>query len=206
MAISINWGTQVITIPRADLTHISGSLYELDVDAFRLALKDLEDSEDGMSFPDTHRHNTEVTLSGVTYARTVEIINGYTVTFEDVGSPYTVRCAGANHNIGDVKTINQVSLLIGNSAGLIVRVSGSGVTAQDKEDIVNGVWSADEAAVIAILQKLLRNAQHTNPVTGLMTVFDDDSQTPLFEAPVYEDVAGTIPYRGQGANRRDRLE
>lgn len=122
MALSINWATKVITVPQADLTLISGSLYELDVDAFRLELKDIEDSEVGMSFPDTHRHNTQVTLSGVTYARTFEIINGYTVTFEN-GS-YTVRCVGANHNLADVKNVNSVSLIIGNSAGLVVPTGG----------------------------------------------------------------------------------
>jgi hypothetical protein len=121
MAISIEWGTKVITIPQADLTFVSGVLYELDVDAFRLDLKDLEDSEEGMPFPDTHRHNTEVVLSGVTYARFVEIINGYTVEFEDTASPYTVRCTGANHNLADVFVpgTSEVSLIIGNSAGLV---------------------------------------------------------------------------------------
>lgn len=122
MALSINWATKVITVPQADLTLISGSLYELDVDAFRLELKDIEDSEEGMAFPDTHRHNTEVTLSGVTYARTFEIINGYTVTFEN--GTYTVRCVGANHNLADVKNVNSVSLIIGNSAGLVVPTGG----------------------------------------------------------------------------------
>jgi hypothetical protein len=117
MAITINWSTKVISVPQADLTLVSGSIYELDVDWFRLQLKDIEDSEEGMGFPDTHRHNTAVTLSGVTYARTFEIINGYTVTFEN--GNYTVQCVGANHNIADVKNVNSVSLIIGNSAGLI---------------------------------------------------------------------------------------
>lgn len=129
MAISINWGTRVITVPQSFLTFLSGTRYQLDVNAFRLALKDLEDSEDGMVKPDTHAHATQRTLSGVTYARQVEIINGYTVLFEDVGTPYTVVCTGANHNIGDVKVTNQVSLIIGNSAGLIVVETGtSGLT------------------------------------------------------------------------------
>lgn len=122
---------------------LGGGIYELDVDAFRLELRDLEDSEAGIVELPTHNHNTTVTLSGVTYARTVEIINGYTVEFEDVGTPYTVKCVGANHNIGDVKVVNQVSLLIGNSAGLIQVTSGSGVTNQDKIDIISGVWSDD---------------------------------------------------------------
>lgn len=136
MAISIDWGTKVIYVPQSFLTLISGSLYELDVDEFRLALKDLEDSEDGMAFPATHNHNTSVTLSGVTYARIVEIINGYTVEFEN--GNYAVRCVGANHNLADVKVVNSVSLIIGNSAGLIL--AGSGVTTQDKLDIAEQVW------------------------------------------------------------------
>jgi hypothetical protein len=85
-----------------------------------------------MVFPPTHNHNTEVTLSGVVYARIVEIINGYTVDFED--GTYTVVCTGANHNIGDVKVVDNVSLIIGNSAGLIVVSVGSGLSsAQDQK-------------------------------------------------------------------------
>ena len=141
MIVLIDWPTGVITIPQNQLTHLSGANYELDVDAFRLALKDMEDNEEGQVWPDTHRHATASTLSGVTYARQVEILSPYTITFEDVGTPYTVNCVGANHNIADVKNVNQVSLIVGNSAGLISVTSGSGVTAQDKIDIVNMVWN-----------------------------------------------------------------
>ena len=142
MAPSINWATKVITIPQADLSLVSGNLYELDVDAFRLDLKNIEDDVEGMVFPATHRHNTQVVLAGVTYARTFEIINGYTVTFQDTGNPYTVRCVGANHNLADVVNyVSEVSLIVGNSAGLQTVVSGSGVTQQDKDDIVGGVWT-----------------------------------------------------------------
>ena len=124
MTISINWATKVISVPQADLTNLGGGKYRLDVNAFRLALKDIEDSAEGMGFPDTHRHAGEATLSGVTYARQVEIVNGYTVEFEN--GTYQVECVGANHNIADVKVVNSVSLIIGNSAGLIV-AGGAGV-------------------------------------------------------------------------------
>ena len=97
MAITINWITQVITVPQSFLTPIGPNLFELDVDVFRLALKDIEDSTDGITFLDTHRHVTETVISGVTYARFVEIINGYTVEFED--GQYTVIATGANHNV-----------------------------------------------------------------------------------------------------------
>ena len=117
MAISVNWPTKVINVPQADLTFLGGTEYELDVDAFRLALRDLEDDEGGMGFVRTHRHNTEVTIAGVTYARLVEIINSYTVTFED--GQYSVDLVGANNNIAEVLNLNQVSVRSNNSAGLV---------------------------------------------------------------------------------------
>lgn len=133
MAITIDYTTFVINVPISFLTLISGTKYNLDVNAFRLALKDLEDDPDGMAFPDTHTHNPPATLAGTTYARQVVILNPYTVTFED--GQYTVIATGANHNLADVKNANQVSLVTQNSAGLITVVSGSGVTEQDKADI-----------------------------------------------------------------------
>lgn len=133
--IAIDWATQVITIPRSDLTLLSGVVYELDVNWLRLQFKDLEDSPEGMAFPDIHRHVAPITLSGVTYSRFVEIINGYTITFEDVGSHYTVNCTGANHNLADVTNFDTVNLVVNNSAGLIVTSGGSGglTTEQDAQ-------------------------------------------------------------------------
>ena len=113
--INIDWGAKIINIPQADLISLGGNIYELDVDAFRLILKDLEDSIEGMSFPDTHRHNTIVTVAGVTLARVIEIINGYTITFEN--AQYAVNLVGANSNIPDVANVNQVSIRSFNTAG-----------------------------------------------------------------------------------------
>jgi len=118
--ISINPLTYVIYVPKVDLTLIQPSpeVRELDVNNFRLWLKDYEDDPDyGIYLYKTHTHNTEVTLSGLTYARIVEILYPYTVEFED--GQYTINCIGANHNIADVKVANQVSLIVNNAAGLI---------------------------------------------------------------------------------------
>lgn len=128
MAISVNWPTKVISVPQSYLTLISGNRYELDVDQFRLDLRSLEDDPEGMPFLRTHRHNTEVTLGGVTYARVVEIINGYTVEFE-TGS-YIVELANANNNILDQTTYTGVSVRERNSAGLITVSSGSGLSSE----------------------------------------------------------------------------
>lgn len=118
MAISVNWDTKIITVPQSYLTNLGNSIYELDVNQFRLDLDNLEDDESGIVFDKTHNHNTALTLSGTTYARSLEIINGYKVDFED--GAYSVKCVGANHNLGDVKVVDNVSLIIGNSSGLIV--------------------------------------------------------------------------------------
>jgi hypothetical protein len=129
VAISIDWGTKVITIPKADTTLVDSGPPEIrsyDVNTFRLALKALEDDEYGMDQPDTHIHSTEVTLAGITYARAVEITNGYTITFEN-GS-YIVRLTGANHNIPDVLNLNSVQTVTQNSAGMVSGSSDLGVS------------------------------------------------------------------------------
>lgn len=144
MIISINHLTRVIYVPKSSLTLVDGVLYELDVDAFRLALKDYEDDADGMTLLDTHRHNSIVSLSGVSYSQTFEVINGYTVEFED--GQYVVRCVGANHNLADVKVPNQVSMIVGNSAGLVV-VQSSDLAAA-VTDITNSVWNAPTTSFV----------------------------------------------------------
>lgn len=177
MAISINWTTRVITIPQADLTLVSGSLYELDVDAFRLELKDIEDSEEGMAHPDTHRHNSEVVLSGVTYARTFEIINGYTITFEN-GS-YSVRCIGANHNIADVKNVNSVSLIVGNSAGLVLGGTSPTDLAEsllDLQDVETGLTVRKALRLIAAATAAKVSGAATSTVTIRNAVADDKNR------------------------------
>ena len=124
--ISIAWASGVITVPQSDLTHLGGTTYELDLDVFRLALKNLEDDEEGMPWPRTHNHNTEVTLAGITFARSIEIIKPYTVLFED--GVYGVNLINANSNIPDVLVRNSVSVNTQNSAGLIVSIQGSGLS------------------------------------------------------------------------------
>jgi hypothetical protein len=135
MAITVNWATKNINIPQDYLTLIQGSLYELDTDKLRLDLKDLEDDEDGIVFPDTHRHNTEVTVAGTTYARTIEIINEYSITFEN--GMYSVKLVGSNNNIFDVENgiLNQnyVQVIPGNAAGLIIKSVGSGMSTEEHQ-------------------------------------------------------------------------
>ncbi|MHA1198087.1 MAG: hypothetical protein ACTSQF_01835 [Candidatus Heimdallarchaeaceae archaeon] len=153
MAFTVDPQTFVITIPQSDLTLINGTLYEMDTDVFRLALKDWEDdATGGITFLKTHQHNTEVTIVGIIYARAIAILAPYSVTFED--GQYTVILTGSNNNIFDVAAgilnQNQVQVIPTNSAGLIVRVEGSGVTEQDKLDIADAVWDEDVTGHVII--------------------------------------------------------
>jgi len=126
--ITIAWGTtNIIYVPKSFMEEISSTLYNLDTNEFRLALKELEASFYGMAYPKTHVHNTAVTVAGTTFARTIEILPPYSVEFED--GQYTVVLQGSNNNIFDVANgilvRNQVQVLSTNSSGLIV-TSGSG--------------------------------------------------------------------------------
>lgn len=119
--VTIDWGTKVIFIPTffmVKIQSVPSAVYQLDLNDLWLALKDLEDSENGMMFPDTHIRNASVSVSGAVLAPVIEIINGYSVTFEELTVPYRVNAVGANSNIGEKQNVNTVSLSTSNSAGL----------------------------------------------------------------------------------------
>jgi hypothetical protein len=58
---------------------------------------------------------------------------------------------------------------------------------------------------LTLIEKIQRNKLETDPTAGTLTIYDDDGVTPLVTANIYEDVAGTQTYQGQGVDRRDRL-
>jgi hypothetical protein len=148
MALSLDPATRLITVPQADLTFVSGTLYSLDTDQFRKDVMTLLASEPYIWMPDAYIHNTEVTVAGTTFARTLEFINGYSVQFEFTGSQYSVRLEGSNNNIFDVENgilvpTSLVTVIPTNSAGLILNAQSS-LQPGDITDIADAVW--DEAA------------------------------------------------------------
>jgi hypothetical protein len=160
----MDWATRLVTIPQADLTLVSGSKYEYDVNALRLGLKTLEASPVGLVFPDTHAHNTSVDFGGLTKPRVVIMINNFTIEFED--GPYTVTLIGADHNIPDVTVENQVSIRSVLSTGTVETASGavdlSQVLAElatiltrinADEVLTAGVWQALEAGTTNVLSE-----------------------------------------------------
>ena len=88
--------------------------------------------------PNAFIHNTEVTVAGTTFARTLEFVNGYSIEFENL--TYSVRLAGSNNNIFDVENgilvQNSVQVIAQNSAGLVSGGGGSSDwTSGEKENI-----------------------------------------------------------------------
>jgi len=198
MSISIEWGAKIINIPQDYLASLGGSIYGLNLDTFRLDLKSLEDSEAGMPFPDTHRHNTAVTISGMTLARVIEIINGYTVTFED--GQYIVSATGANSNIADVMNLNQVSLRTANSAGLIVHIQGSGLTTEEHDKLM-AVANEDGGRLEAIddnVLSILSDTEFIKEIEGgkweisgdQMIFYKSDNATEIARFNITEDESG----------------
>lgn len=118
MAITVNFITGEIFVPRADMTLIQASpeIRGLDINAFRLELSDIMDNPDGRPWPRIYDHETETLLEGEIYARKVIILAPYFITFE--AGLYAVKLSGANANISEVATVNGVSVRSFNSTGL----------------------------------------------------------------------------------------
>lgn len=122
MALTIDPALQRVTIPQADLTFVSGTLYTFDTEQYMRDLNALLDDEDYIWMPDAFVHNTEVTILGTTYARQILNANGWSLTFENTSM--TVQYAGSNNDLFDSENgvlINQplVNVIGNNSAGLV---------------------------------------------------------------------------------------
>lgn len=169
MTISVDPATFVISVPKADLTLVTGTLFEHDTEAFRLELIDFEDSELGMVMPRTHIHNTKVTIVGVTYARFIEMVSPYSIEYEN--GTYSVRLAGSNNNFFDVENgilvQNTVQLISQNSAGLLVVTTGSGLDAGQDAKLTSVEAKTEE------LWKT-RGLEVGNPVTITPSGVDSD--------------------------------
>jgi hypothetical protein len=146
MPITVNPATFVISIPKSDTEFIETNAttgYEIrsyDEYALMRELADYLDSEAGATMPNAFNHGTNVTISGVVFARLLSFLAPYTITFEN-GAYQVKLIGGTNNNMLDVLNPNSVSVIPANTAGLQTVVSGSGVTEQDKLDIVSGTWA-----------------------------------------------------------------
>lgn len=193
MAVTFDHDTSMIDIASPQTTLACADL----IDAIRTE----EASERGILYPQIATASGKEALGdGVYVGLTVNLLDAWQVRFWS--GNYIAKIAGGNlvggpGNDPVAYSAGVQVLLIQSAASTVVESGGgSGLTA----DLV---WSHAAAQTI---RKVLQNKTITDPDTGVMTVFDDDGTTELFTALLKEDVAGTQPYRGQGVNRRERLE
>jgi len=107
-------------------------------------------------------------------------------------------------------TLNTPTLAaIGNLAADIVIGA-----APNADDIAQAVWGTPYAGFTSAgtfgfaLKFLFFSAHHkviTNPAAGTYDVYGDDDVTVIYTGDLWQDAAGTNPYSGNGAERRDRL-
>ena len=119
MPITIDWATYTINIPKTDMLLLQTTPIEvrqLDLTTFHETLRNLEDDPAGMPQPVTHNYSGPTSISGVILAQVVEILDPYTITFED--GQYAVNVVGGNSNVADKVNINNVGVRTANSAGL----------------------------------------------------------------------------------------
>lgn len=141
MATSMDWGTDRILVPKADMpiVQVSPEIREFDASQLHLDLRTLQaDGSAGVPRSNTHIHVTEQVLSGFTYARFVVILDPYQIEFEF--GAYSVKVVGANHNLADVQVQNGVGIITNNSAGLVNLAEARAMLYQGAVtiDLVNG--------------------------------------------------------------------
>lgn len=212
--IQIDWPTQTITVDRSDidiLTPLGGGVYRFDTDAFRLELKDREDDADGIVWPRTHRHNSTVTISGIQYVRTIEILNGYTITFTPNESWRVSMDGASNNNFHDVGILNMnmVQVIPQNSAGnTVTETQVSGLTLAESQALLDIDLKVDDlildVGALSVLIDLLetsqtltnlqKEAEHLTSRTAGQVILRNTTVMRRWEADAWEDEAMTVPY------------
>ncbi len=179
MAYSVDWIAKVVSIPNTDLTLVSGSRYQLNMFEFLIEIRRLEAAfSEGLWAPQIVVHdNTRLDFAGADYAPFDDIINGYTIEF--TGPVTRVDLIGSNNNLIDVLIANGVSVVPSNSAGLIVKSVGSGL-------------SAEQDAKLSLLAKVVENKKVLlREADGIyLVIYDDDGTTPIVKKPI-KDMTGS---------------
>lgn len=191
MALSFDWANLVVESD-ASIT---------DLVVFHQALRAAEDDAVGMLYPTIHTWKA-LDLGGGAYFYQADFINGWKLKFPVAGS-YSIN---GNLNATIIPVAGVYVERKTSAAFTTTAVGGSGPT---PEDIADAVWQHTSATDlldrVTMAQAILRNKTITDPSTGLMTVYDTDGATPLLTAALYQDAAGTTPYAGAGAERREML-
>jgi hypothetical protein len=155
MAITVDYSTAapwLITIPKSDLTLITGTQYQLTVDEFWILLRDFTDNENPMARPKLY---SRIPATSSTPSITTIDLNYYQLEFED--GLYSVNIVNGNTNIREAEVKNQVSVNTNNTTGFINPTfleAGlfNGSVAIDAVNGVSGVGYTPSGGIIGTVQ------------------------------------------------------
>lgn len=189
MALTANFASKIITSD-ASIT---------DVVDFHMALRDIEDDPAAMIYPVIHTYK-EIDLGSGAKFPAVAFVNGWTLQFP--AGNFEIRGGNVAAPINPV-----AGCYVKYTASAAYAVTSIGAGGATPEDISTAVRAslAAELTLVSTIAKIQKNKMVTDPASGTLTVYDDDGTTPLISGPIFEDAAGTQPYRGKGAERRERL-
>jgi hypothetical protein len=131
-----------------------------------------------------------------------------------MGYSPTVTNTGTGRYLAQVDATTANGFEAGKRYAVFVSATVAGVSGADgagefevlSVSMNSGIGSIPAMATRLILvEKILRNKMITDPITGIMMLYDDDGTTVLLSGPIFEDAAATQPYRDKGADRRERL-
>lgn len=197
MALSCYWPNKFITVPKSELTLISGTRYQITVNYWWQLLRELAETVEGIVF-DTPYNSTAATSST---PQIVDLINGYTAEFED--GLYSVDVIGGNTNWREIEVKNQVSVGTNNTTGFIdpIFLEASLFPGGVVLDIINGVAGIDktpQGGVIGTRQTPSSNLADTLTIAqirGLRTIIVVNSMTFAAEdLSLGYTISGDSPY------------
>lgn len=194
----------------ASRIRVSSDQTALDVGALYTAIKDAQDSETGVMYSPIAAGAGRFDLGGGRTSGLVVRLNApWQVEFLGVGQRTVDGGTLVGGAGGQPVASTPGTQVILNRPADAFGVATSGSAAPSASEVASAVWAhqtaGDLLSKVEIAQVILRNKTVTDPQTGTMTVFADDGVTPLLVANLFEDAAGTRPYRGQGAENRGRL-
>ena len=136
----------------------------------------------------------------------IEPIGGQTVAIGQLGTTYLLKYGWhIKPYEADHELVIEGNLFTEGGEPLVVDTTGTFRVAvtQQVSTLVELRQLYEQA--LEDIRRVLLNRMVTDPSTGKMTVYEDDGSTVAFTADIYEDVAATIPYRGRGIERREKL-
>lgn len=193
MAVRTDVTVNFSTSPR--VVTVASPSVEISIQDLHDTLRDFEKQIYNMSFLKLVNSAGKNVLGGGVFVGVTLTLQNTRLAFEARPGPAFIQCTVSGGNIVAVDASQVVIDSIMTTAFTQVIIEkASGTT----------LLSADTTLLEGI-EKLLRNKIVTDPILGTITVYADNGIDILLTAPLWEDAAGTIPYRGKGSERRDRM-